>query len=177
MGNMYCGKTSEILKRLVVYHEMGLKVLYINSVLDTRANVAFSTHNKIIGDIPFDSVKVEKLIYCDIVKYDVIAIDEASFFPDLKTCVLKWVEIEKKIVIVGGLNGDYKREPFGQLLDLVPYCDTITKLSSFCIPCKRERNIIKTAQFTLRTVDSKKEILVGGKESYLPVCRDCYLKK
>lgn len=176
LGNMFSGKSSEILKRLIVYHDLGLKVLYINSILDNRSETTFSTHNKIIGTIPFDSVKVEKLIYSNIDPYDVIAIDEASFFPDLLQCVLNWVEKHRKILIVGGLNGSYKREPFGQILDLVPYADTITKLSSFCSLCKDKNRTIKPAPFTLRTVSNTTDnILVGGKDTYLPVCRDCYL--
>ena len=43
-GPMYCGKTTELVRRLSVYNDMNLNVLYINSTLDTRAKI-FSTHN------------------------------------------------------------------------------------------------------------------------------------
>lgn len=156
---------------------MEMKVLYINSDKDTRSNESFSTHNCTIGKIPFNSVKISLLSDIDISKYDVIAIDEASFFPDLKNNVLNWVEKQNKILIVAGLNGDYMRQPFGQINDLIPYCDSITKLTAFCINCKRKKNIIKSAHFTKRLLPCDEKILIGGKDLYMPVCRNCFIEK
>lgn len=175
MGPMYSGKTTEVFRRLIIYHEIKKKVLYINTILDNRADEPFSTHNETIGKVPFDAVKSKTLSELDVNKYEVIAIDEAQFFIDLKDTVLKWVEIFGKIVIVAGLNGDFRRQPFGQIIDLVPYSDTITKLTPFCSECI-DKGIMKAAHFTKRTVVSESEILIGGKEAYIPVCRHCYSK-
>jgi thymidine kinase len=100
--------------------------------------MTLSTHNVTIGNIPFDSIKIEMLGLCDISKYDVIAIDEAQFFRDLKNIVVDWVETQKKIVIVAGLNGDFRRQPFGEINELIPYCDAITKLTAFCVSCRKK---------------------------------------
>lgn len=174
---MYAGKTTEIIRRLTIFHEMDMKVVYINSIKDSRTkdDNSFSTHNPTIKSIPFDSLKSETLNTINVSKYEVIGLDEASFFRDLKEIVLKWVEKEKKIVIVAGLNGDYQRKPFGQLLDLVPFCDNITKLTPFCLSCKKEKNEIRNALFTKRIVSSAEKILIGDKEFYIPVCRQCFL--
>lgn len=174
IGPMYAGKSSEIFRRLIIYHEIKKKVLYINTILDNRSDKPFSTHNSTIGKLPFDAVKTKTLAEQDISKYDVIAIDEAQFFLDLKDTVLNWVDNLGKIVIVAGLNGDFRRHPFGQIIDLIPYSDTVTKLMPFCGECIK-KDIMKIAHFTKRTVNSESEILIGGKESYLPVCRQCYL--
>jgi thymidine kinase len=174
-GPMLASKTTEVIRRLIVYHELDMKVLYVNSVLDTRSDGAFSTHNATIGKIPFDTAKVFTLSEVDVEPYDVIAIDESQFFTDLKKCVLAWVEKQNKIVIVAGLNGDFKRQNFGQINDLIPFCDTVTKLAPFCISCKKGKNVIRTAIFSKRIVESKEEVLIGGKETYIPVCRECYL--
>jgi len=56
---------------------------------------------------------------------------------------------------------------------MIPYADTVTKLSPFCVKCIREKKM-KAALFTKRTVENDCEILIGGKESYIPVCRECY---
>ena len=82
--------------------------------------------------------------------------------------------INKKIIIAG-LNGDYLRKPFGEINDLLPFCDTITKLDSFCVPCSKNKKISK-AIFTKRLSQSKETLLIGGKESYIPTCRKCYNK-
>lgn len=174
-GPMFSGKTSEIIRRIIIYHEMGLKVLYINALSDDRSDNAFSTHNSTIGKIPFESIKVNKLSDCKVENYDVIAVDESQFFDDLKLCILNWCEVYKKIIIVGGLNGDFQRKPFGQINELIPYADNIIKLSPFCMCCKREKNIIRQAIFTKRISSTNHEIiLIGGKDLYIPVCRECY---
>jgi thymidine kinase len=173
IGPMMCGKTSEVIRKLIIYHEMDMKVLYINHVVDTRSKQAVSTHNVTIGNIPFDSIKVEMLGLCDVGKYNVIAIDEAQFFEDLKEVVINWVEKQKKIVIVAGLNGDFRRQPFGQINDLITYCDTITKLTPFCVSC-RKKGVIRNALFSKRIISDNSEILIGGKDIYLPTCRECF---
>lgn len=152
-------------------------MLYVNSTKDTRSNNAFSTHNCTIGQIPFDSIKVENLEDVKIDNYEVIAIDEASFFSNLKNTVIDWVEKHDKIVIVAGLSGDYQRRPFGEINDLIPFCDSITKLTAFCVNCKNTQNIIKPAHFTKRIVQSDEKVLVGGKGMYIPVCRKCFIQK
>ena len=170
IGPMHCGKTSEIIRRLSIYYEMDMKVLYINSKLDTRSDKGFSTHNSTIGNVPFDCLKVMELSECDVSKYDVIAIDESQFFKGLKDTVLRWVEVDKKILIVGGLNGDYKRNAFGEINELISYSDSIIKLNSFCMMC-RKKGVMSSALFSKRIIEDKTNILIGGKDIYLPTCR------
>jgi len=176
-GPMYSGKTSELIRRLMIYHELGLQVLYINADIDIRGEV-FSTHNPLLNSLrgKITSFKVQKLM--DIthnLRFDVIGIDEAQFFPDLKEFILRSVEEEGKKVIVSGLNGDFMRRPFGQILDIIPFCDNITKLFPFCSLCNDEK-ILTTAHFTKRVSSETSTIVIGGKNKYIPVCRKCFLK-
>jgi len=174
-GPMFSGKTSEIIRRLNIYYEMGMKVIYINSQKDNRSEYNFSSHNSTIGLLPFDTVKLVELDECKIQNYDVIGIDESQMFQNLKNTVLNWVEKHNKIVIVAGLNGDFQRENFGEINSLIPYCDSISKLTPFCISCKKEKNKITPALFTKRICkDNISIILIGGKETYIPVCRSCF---
>lgn len=174
IGPMCAGKSSELIRRLNIYAEMDMNVLYINSAKDTRSELTFSTHNSTITKLPFESAKVEDINSLDLEKYDVIGLDEAQFFKNLKETVLNLVENQNKIVLVSGLNGDYNRKPFGEVLDLIPYSDTITKLTPFCVPCKNKKKIIRPAHFTKRNIQENSTILIGGKEFYSPVCRECF---
>jgi thymidine kinase len=179
LGCMFSNKTTELLRRLTIYKEMKLEVILVNSCTDTRTDMNFSTHNPIIGSSgKIETVKTNALehIMQQLERYDVIGIDESSFFPDLKICVLNLVEKYKKKVIVAGLNGNYNRKNFGQINDLIPYCDSIIKLSAFCQLCCDKKCIIRSAHFTKRIVSNDTEILVGGNEFYVPVCRECFLK-
>ena len=53
------------------------------------------------------------------VSLQVIAIDEAQFFPDLFQFCCTAANEDQKHVIVAGLDGDFKRQKFGQVLDLL----------------------------------------------------------
>ena len=42
------------------------------------------------------------------------------------------VDEDDKIVMYG-LDGDFKRNVFGKLLNLIPHCDSMRKLMSICV--------------------------------------------
>ena len=177
IGPMYSGKSTEILRRLNIFAEMGLRVLFVNSHLDNRSDTVFSTHNRLLGkDINFDMKKIKcvsELI--DMVsEYDIIGIDEAQMFQNLKDTVLELIETHKKKILISGLNGDYLRRPFGDIIYLIPLCDTICKLNPFCEMCCRYNKKIVPALFSKRIIQKSGGIIVGGKETYIPVCRKCF---
>jgi thymidine kinase len=76
---------------------------------------------------------------------------------------------EKKKVYIAGLDGDFERKRFGNLLDLVPLCDKVTKLTSLCSLCKDGTPGI----FSYRLSQEKQQMLIGS-DNYIPVCRHCY---
>lgn len=171
-GPMFSGKTTELLRRLTILKEAGLKVIYITSTLDTRD---FVSHNKAIGkpDVAFCSTHMLMDVCAYAAVFDVIGIDEAQFFEDLPTFCLEMAEKYGAKVIVAGLNSDFKREKFGKICDLVPVCDNITKLYPFCASCASSK-IMSPALFSKRTVMSDEKVVIGDCRSYLPVCRECY---
>ena len=114
------------------------------------------------------SVKKETIESCT-----VFLINEGQFFAELAVFVQELLE-KKKTVIVCGLDGDFKRAKFGQMLDIIPLCDKVTKLTATCEMCKRPNT---PAIFTVRlNSDTRDQVLVGGAEIYKPVCRSCYIK-
>ena len=66
------------------------------------------------------------------------------------------------------LDGDFNRQLFGNWLELIPMCDTVEKLHSFCSGCKK-----REALFSHR-LTSEKEQKVIGSNNYVPLCRKCY---
>jgi len=72
-------------------------------------------------------------------------------------------------VYVSGLDGDFQRKRFGQILDLIPLCDKVTKLTSLCSICKNGKPGIFSMRLTVETCQT----LVGS-DNYIPVCRECY---
>jgi thymidine kinase len=104
-----------------------------------------------------------------IINADVILINEGQFFEDIYEEVLEMVEKQNKIVYICGLDGDFKRNKFGRLLDLIPYCDEITKLRSLCAYCKNGTPGI----FSHRITNETSQVVIGT-NNYIPLCRTCY---
>lgn len=102
---------------------------------------------------------------------DVILINEGQFFPDLYEVVIDMLNHNKKVYICG-LDGDFERKKFGAILDLIPLCDKVNKLTSLCSLCRDGTRGI----FSMRLTNETEQTLVGS-DNYIPVCRSCYSKK
>ena len=169
LGGMYAGKTSRIVEIYKQCKFCNIKVSVINHSLDNRYDdIMLSTHDKI--KIP--CIKTDKILdlYCEnqILSSEVILINEGQFFPDLYEAVFKMLEDGKKVYVCG-LDGDFERKKFGQILDLIPLCDKVTKLTSLCSICKNG-----TPGIFSKRISSETEQTVVGSDNYIPVCRRCY---
>jgi len=170
IGCMFSGKTLELMRRISRYEAIGKRCLVINHQNDTRTDDSIQTHSL----IKRKSIKTDLLYKLNedfsLEDIDVIAIDEAQFFPDLR----EWVEeMEKmgKILIISGLDGDYLRKPIGQILECIPLCDTVDKLTAMDMV---DRDGSK-GLFTKRIVDNDDAVLIGSTEFYMAVSRGNYL--
>jgi thymidine kinase len=172
IGCMFSGKTSELIKICRKCEIIDKKVLCI----DFAENNRYSDEDYIMSHNAdkIDCMKVNKLSEISdwfVQQYDYIMIDEGQFFSDLKHYVLKWCEEYNKKIVIIGLDGDYKREKFGQILDLIPYCDEIHKLKALCKLC----NDGTESLFTHRLSTENEQIIIGS-SNYIPVCRKHYLE-
>jgi thymidine kinase len=100
-------------------------------------------------------------------EFDCIAIDEGQFFSDLVEFSEKAAQAGK-VVMISSLSGTFFREPWKSISELIPLCESVTKLSAICKLCKRK------AHFTYRTAKENCKTLIGGAEMYMPLCRDCH---
>lgn len=166
VGPMFSGKTTSLVN---IYNEMKdtENILVVNYSLDTRYDSSkLSTHDKVM--IPCEFMSELRSNFDTMKKADVILINEGQFFPDIKDVVIELVETHHKKVYICGLDGDFKRNKFGELLDLLPYCDNIKKLTAKC-------DCGKNALFSHRLAISTDQVLIGS-TNYVPLCRRCYQK-
>lgn len=171
LGPMFAGKSSAILQIVNRHKSIGRSTLLISHSIDSR----YSSENYIVNH---DGSKIQchktnslSLMNNELVDAKLVIIEEAQFFNDLYVFVLDLVEKQGKDVIVVGLDGDADRKPFGQILDLVPLCDKITKLKAFCKLCADG----KEALFTFCKKKKDEQVCVGGDDIYMPLCRRHYL--
>lgn len=165
IGSMFSGKSTELIRRCKTYIAIQKKVLVINHSNDTRCKNQIQTHD----NISFEAIKTNNLLDLEINNYDVIAIDESQFFNNLKTFV-QMHEKKNINIIIAGLDGDSNREKFGEILDLIPICNKVTKLSAMCAMCKDGTLGI----FSKKIIDNNDKICIGASKEYLSVCRKCY---
>ena len=170
LGPMYSGKSTELIRRIRQFKVINKKILILKPSIDTRYHL-----NKIVSHdgenedcyITDDLSKLDNTI---ITNHDIIVIDEGQFFINLKLNVLTWVEKLNKHVIISGLDGDFQRNPIGEILDLIPYCDYYKKYTALCKYC----NDGTVGLFSKRIIDNSNQILIGSTE-YVPVCRYHYI--
>ena len=166
-GSMFSGKSTELIRRTNRLKSIGKSILLVNSHKDTRCNDVVKTHD----DTHYKAIKIncilELINYKDIDNYEVIAIDEAQFFPDLYKGVKEiWLEGSKELIICG-LDGDFKQESFGQILDLIPMATKIDKLYGYCNLCKDKTEGCYSIRKKKENVFQE---LIGNKEDYMCVC-------
>ena len=102
---------------------------------------------------------------------DVVVIEEAQFFTDLFDFATLSADKFNKTVIIAGLNGDFNRNPFGDIQRLIPHAENITKLSALCVMCGDG----SPAHFSKRIdTSNRSQTLIGSTTEYIAVCRKHY---
>jgi thymidine kinase len=184
LGSMYSGKSTRLVEIYKKCKFCNISVTVINHTIDNRYDdELLSTHDKV--KIP--CIKSERLTDVWSENYlnnntrieekyivrssDVILINEGQFFEDLYEVVVEMLNNNKKVYICG-LDGDFERKKFGSILDLIPLCDKVYKLTSLCSLCKDGTSAI----FSMRLTNEKEQTVVGS-DNYIPVCRKCYSNK
>lgn len=169
LGCMFAQKTTELLRRVRRYNSIGYRVLVVNFFADQRyGKDCIASHDK-------DSEKavcVDKLDTLEEIvrNYDVIVIDEGQFFGNLYECVTRWADELPIHIVVAGLSGDSNRNPFGDMLRLIPHAEEIVHLTALCAICKDGTPAI----YSKRITDEKEIVTIGGAERFQPVCRMHY---
>lgn len=168
-GSMFSGKTEELIRRLKRAKFARQKVEIFKPALDTRySEVEVVSHdsNHIIST-PIESSASMLLLADDV---DVVGIDEAQFFDADLVNVCEELARRGTRVIIAGLDMDFKCQPFGPMPALMAIADEVTKVHAICVRCGN------LAYVSHRLVEGDKQVLLGEKAEYEPLCRECYLE-
>lgn len=171
VGCMMAGKTTELMRRIRRYAIAGCTVVVIKYSKDIRYDaMACSSHD----GSKMDAIPVMRLADAKDVMaaVDVVGIDEGQFFPDVPE-VAEALANAGKTVIVAALDGTYKRQPFGRIMELLPISESFTKLNAVCTLCHKDAAF---SDLLIPNVTNATEI-IGGQEKYSALCRACFLKR
>lgn len=166
-GSMFSGKTEELIRRLKRAKIAKQKVEIFKPAIDTRYDeekVVSHDQNYIVST-PVPSSSNILLLANDV---DVVGVDEAQFFDSELVNVCNQLANQGVRVIVAGLDMDFLGKPFGPMPALLATAEYVTKVHAICMKCGN------LAHISHRTILNDKLVVLGEKDSYEPLCRDCY---
>jgi len=168
-GSMFSGKTEELIRRLRRAQFAGLKVEIFKPSTDKRFSESkiVSHDEKSIVSTPVENPSSILLLAGDV---RVVGIDEAQFFDDTIVDVCSRLADNGIRVVVAGLDMDFKGNPFGPMPALLAIAEYITKLHAICMRCGN------LAQYSFRKSEEEQVVLLGEKDKYEPLCRECFNK-
>ena len=168
-GSMFSGKTEELIRRLRRAQFANQKIATFKPLIDNRYSdidvVSHDAHS--ITSKPISDAAEMLDVECDV---QVVGVDEAQFFGMNLTEVCQTLANRGIRVIVAGLDTDYLGKPFGPIPSLMAVAEDVQKVHAICVKCGN------LANHSHRLSKSKDLVVLGEKDIYEPLCRECYNK-
>jgi thymidine kinase len=166
-GSMFSGKTEELIRRLRRAQFASLRVEIFKPSLDKRySETKVVSHDETsISSTPVDNASSILLLAAGC---DVVGIDEAQFFDNSIVEVCNSLADSGIRIVAAGLDMDFMGRPFGPMPALLAIAEYVTKVHAICTRCGN------LAQYSFRKSEEEKQVLLGEKDIYEPLCRRCY---
>ncbi|HRG58486.1 MAG TPA: thymidine kinase [Bacteroidia bacterium] len=168
-GSMFSGKTEELIRRLKRAKIAKQRVEIFKPAIDKRYDdVSVVSHDaNSIMSTPVENASSILLLAHEV---DVVGVDEAQFLDMEIVDVCNQLANKGIRVIVAGLDMDYLGKPFGPMPALMSVAEYVTKVHAVCVQCGN------LANHSHRITKDKNLVLLGEKDSYEPLCRDCFVE-
>ena len=168
-GSMFSGKTEELSRRLRRAQFANQKIAIFKPSIDKRySDVEVVSHD--FHKITSKPVKEASQMLDIDPEVQVVGIDEAQFFGEELVDVCQTLADRGVRVIAAGLDTDFKGVPFGPIPKLMAVAEDVQKVHAICVKCGN------LANHSHRLSKSKDLVLLGEKDVYEPLCRECFNK-
>jgi thymidine kinase len=177
-STMNAGKSIEVIKVAYNYEERGKNVLVLTSAIDDRYETGRITSR--IGlsrdaDLIYDKTNVLELFLKKnkTKPIDCVIVDECQFLK--KHHVEELAEIVDSCevpVLCYGLKNDFKNELFEGSYYLLVYADKIEEIKTICWCGKKATMVARLVDGNIEKTGE--QIVVGGNELYISLCRKHY---
>ncbi|PQP78574.1 thymidine kinase [Spiroplasma sp. ChiS] len=173
-GCMFAGKTEEFIRRLVRLSYAKFEIQVFKPTIDNRysENQVVSHSKKAVEAI---SVKDSDELLANLKPTTfVVGIDEVQFFDNNIVKIADSLADKGIIVIVNGLDKDFRGEAFTNIEQLMTRAEEVKKLHAICVKCGN------LANRTQRLINGKPAnyydpiVLIGEKDKYEARCRHCH---
>ena len=173
-GPMFAGKSEELIRRVKRMEYAHQKYICFKPSIDNRySNDEIVSHsNRKTKSINIQYAK-EIYKYLDNT-YTAVVVDEIQFLDEDIIELCSDLADKGYRVIVGGLDSDFKGEPFEITAKLMAKAEFVSKLTAICVKCGAP------GTRTQRIVNGKPAsyydpiIIVGASQLYEPRCRHCH---
>lgn len=166
-GAMGSSKTANAIMVQYNYHERGQNALMLKPRLDNRDGARFVGSR---SGLSAPCGYVEELPELDLSLYNCIIVDEAQFLTKAQVQMLVDIVDGMNIpVICYGLRADFQGNLFEGSQWLMAWADTIEEIKTVCW-CGRKATCNARVSGG-RVVKSGEQIMLGGNESYVALCR------
>ncbi len=179
---MNAGKTTTLLQSAYNYHERGMNTLVLKPSIDDRHTktkvrsrigletnaVSFSSEDNLLALAK--KVNNKTPLSC-------VLLDEAQFLT--KKQVFELGEVVDRLdvpVLTYGLRTDFKGEPFDGSLNLLAWADELIEIKTVC-HCGKKATMVLRIDKKGKPAIQGKQILIGGNDSYISVCRKHFKSK
>lgn len=180
-GCMFAGKTEEFIRRMRRYRYGKKNVVAFKPIIDQRyskdqiASHAGTLYPSFIVD-NMEEIKTQIELLNKKQKIDVVGIEEVQFFDESIVPFITDLANQGYIMVVDGLDKDYRGNPFQNVDKLLIEAEFVDKLVALCDQCG---NIgTRTQRITNGQAAKLNEplILVDGKRFYEARCRRHWIK-
>ena len=178
-GAMGSSKSAQALITKFNYEELGMTVWLIKPSIDTRdgadiirSRIGLEAHAQVITPETDITKAYEKAG-----DHDVIIADEAQFFTPEQIDQLRELVDEKDLpVLCFGLRTDFLTHFFPGAQRLMELADSLTEIKTVC-RCGRKATVNARIDSKGRIVTEGGQILIGGNDSYIAMCHQCWIKQ
>ncbi|WP_312226940.1 thymidine kinase [Pseudescherichia sp.] len=176
---MNAGKSTALLQSSYNYQERGMRSLVYTAEIDNRfgsgkvsSRIGLSSPAKLFNQQTslYDEIRDEHTrepVHC-------VLVDESQFLTQEQVYALS--EIVDKLdipVLCYGLRTDFRGELFTGSLYLLAWSDKLVELKTICF-CGRKASMVLRLDQDGRPYNEGEQVVIGGNERYVSVCRKHY---
>lgn len=173
-GPMFAGKSEEIIRRIRRIEYAKKKVVCFKPGIDNRYSLdEIVSHNKSKKKSYVISSSKDIAQYIQEDTYAVV-IDEVQFLDRGIIDVCEDLANKGIRVIVGGLDLDFRGEPFSIMPELLARAEEVTKLTAICVKCGENATRTQRIVNGMPAFYEDPIVIIGASESYEPRCRRCH---
>lgn len=178
VGCMFSGKNRLVAELVKKFKKRGLGTCFFKASCDTRSgkHIVVRGVGRVLASV-VDGQKPKQILYQ--VKGDVVVIDEGHFFHQRIIDVLEELREKGKIVIITGLDTDFKGRPFHPVPGIIAIADQrfFPKMARCAVCGKVASRTQKLNSDGTPAGDNSPLLDSGGEKAgdrYEPRCRRCH---